>query len=160
MATKNKKVLTYEEQWRIVRQICEPLGINYEKMDPAAHPQCAAIALIDKNRIEIEECLRTEDKLVSLVLHEVMHILAAKAGKYNVFHNAPFNGEWTERDIYVYAKTAIFAEMYVDKQAQRAASKLFPHVRFRATYSNKRTRKLLMGDINQLFRSVMSFLKE
>ena len=103
--------------------------------------------------------MRTEDKLVSLVLHEVMHILAARAGKYNVFHNAPFNGKWTERDAQVYLKTAVFAEMYVDAQANRAAKKMFPHVKFRAAYSNKRARKILMRKTKQLIRRVFESLE-
>lgn len=159
MATKSKKVLTADEQWRIVRKICEPLGINYEKMDTTVYPTAAGIAITEKNRIEIEECLRTEDQLISLVLHEVMHILAARAGKYNVFHNAPFNGKWTERDAQVYLKTAVFAEMYVDAQANRAAKKMFPHVKFRAAYSNKRARKILMRKTKQLIRRVFESLE-
>jgi len=159
MATKSKKVLTTDEQWRIVRKICEPLGINYEKMDTTVYPTSAGIAITEKNRIEIEECLRTEDQLISLVLHEVMHILAARAGKYDVFHNAPFNGEWTERDAQVYLKTAVFAEMYVDAQAKRAAKKLFPHVKFRAAYSNKRARKILMRKTRTLIQWVQRTLR-
>lgn len=153
---KTKPKITIDEQWRIVRQICAPLGINYEKMPTTK--QINGVAVTEKNLILISERERTEDEIISLVLHEVMHVLASKTKKYDVFHNAPFYGYWTHDLIAVYKKTALFAELYVDKQAERAARKLFPHIRYNRSYRTKKDQEFLRRHVNGFAKTVLKAL--
>ena len=154
---KSKAILTMDEQWRIVRQICTPFGINYEKLKDDAY-RGDGVAITEKNLILISERQRTEDQIISLVLHEVMHCLAAKTKKYNVFHNGPFGGEWKVQDLLIYRKTALFAELYVDIQAEKAAKKLFPHIRYNRYYRTKRDKAFLRRYTSKFVKEVKEAL--
>jgi hypothetical protein len=68
------------------------------------------------------------------LLHEICHIIAARQGKYEVFHKDNIKGK---KNKIIFLKTALSAELYVEKQAQKLMKFFFPGMRYVKSYHTK-----------------------
>lgn len=83
---------------------------------------------------------REMDVFISTIFHEVCHIIATRNRKYAMYHNSDLD---SQKDIDLFRRYALRAELYVDKMAQKMCKKLFPKVRYNKTYRSKREREYL-----------------
>ena len=88
------------------------------------------------------------DFFVSTVLHEICHILAKRKGKYSVYHSPTDFVSMYEYK--VYKRTALKAELYVDKMAQKICKKLFPNVKYDKCYRTKEHRQFLKNHLDTI----------
>lgn len=81
------------------------------------------------------------DSIVSAFFHEMAHILAAREGRFPLYHSS-FEAE-TETHILAIKRTALRAEIYVDEKGRALQRCYFPDIRFIKTYRCESDRKWL-----------------
>ena len=94
-------------------------------------------------------CLRRElvilaknadrETTLSTLMHEIGHIVAKREGKFKVYHSV--GRVWTRKLVRKYVQTALRAELYVDRWAEREFKKLFPELKYERAYRTKEHRK-------------------
>ncbi len=145
-----------KEKKVIVRSLSKMFDVKYKLMnikDALGYADLASdTILINKDFEKIfkkkPKKKRVLDVFVSTVMHEICHILAKRNGKYSVYHSAL---EFVSMYEYkIYKKTALNAELYVDKMAQKLCKKLFPKVRYDKSYNTKKSRESLKKHLDTI----------
>lgn len=142
------------EKLEIIKKLCKMYNILYRIKN--LH-NSAGLAHIEKELIIINGDIKFKKKkeelafFISTVLHEICHILTARKGKFRVYNYIdPFKCSKKERNIYL--QTALRAEVYVDKMAEKLCKRFFPGVRFVKSYRSKRDKDYLNKDLEQIRR--------
>jgi len=133
------KELTIREQIPIMQFFCDMFSVKITIVNSLSDHIDACIDVAAES-IEASNITRTRDSLVSTMMHEIAHLLAARQGKYSFFHLKPVD-EWTKADAIAYKKTALNAEVYVDTYAERITKMYFPDVKYERSYRTKKSRK-------------------
>lgn len=134
---------------RLLKKISSRFGV---KIVWTPLEDCGAQTLPESGLIEINSRYGwTESRLVSYVLHEIVHILCWKEGKYKVFHSGDMPDSMTTQELWVYISTAWAAERYVDDRAELLMSEMFPDLTFWRAYGRLQHYKSWMDttDIQQ-----------
>ena len=78
----------------------------------------------------------TRAKFLSCLLHEIVHVYAAKMGLFDVFHNQACDDprEMTDKQLEVTIKTAWRAELWVEQTARKWMAEFFPGELFWFSY--------------------------
>lgn len=141
-----------KEKTQIIKLLCKKYNVKYrfKKQNGIgfAHTNTETISL-DPYFLANHRKARTKkyqlDHFVSTALHEICHILAKRANKYKIYHS---HKSLSIKEWYVYKKTAIFAELYVDNWAEGLCQVLFPKIKYIRSYRTKQDRKWLLNYIN------------
>ena len=116
------------------------IPIKYCKDDDSSGASAGA-DLVD----EVVELYGTEFRsrsvLMSLLVHEVAHILCKRQGIYKSFHNTKSHEEMTEAELYAHLCTAWRAECYVERMAKGMMASLFPGYLFQVCYGRRKVEK-------------------
>lgn len=119
---------------QIITELCQMFDVKY-RLVHKKHEWGWAYSDVFREIIEINldiEC--TKNVFVSLVLHEISHIVAYRQGRFKKYHA---DNTITKSDIRALIRTAVRAEIYVDKQAEKLMKGLFPGMRFHRSYRTK-----------------------
>ena len=148
--------LSIKQQMPIMQRICDMFGVIITIVCDMPE-ETEALAYMSDNMIVISDRLRTRDSLVSTVMHEICHILAARQGKYKTFHCKP-SEDYTAKDVQAIRKTAVNAETYVDVWAERLTKMYFPEVVYEQSYRTKGDKEWKKTRINKWADDFMEYL--
>jgi hypothetical protein len=121
---------------QIVRDIKKRTGVDFTfRFVPMADTYLEASVDIQKKFIAVNSSIPWDRaKFISAILHEVSHIIAAKTGVYKIYHSWPVR----VKNRAAFFRTALRAERYVDKYAKKMMKDLYPGVRYKPSYFNKK----------------------
>ncbi len=78
----------------------------------------------------------TTEDFLSCAMHEACHVFCYREGKYKTYHS--WTGSTRNKNVIKTIRhTALRAERYVDKRAERLMRKLFPKIRYKRSYRSK-----------------------
>lgn len=81
----------------------------------------------------------TRDEIFSTFFHELGHIYCYITGKWKAYHL--WKKKFTKNEKRAALLTAFKAEVWVDKWAEKEMGKVYPHMKFDKTYSDRRHAK-------------------
>lgn len=139
-------MLNTEQQRMIVARICKMFNVRYRFVD--SKKELEGWAKLTKNCVFFPKHERDINTLVSVALHEIVHIIAKRQGKFEHYHTGDTNN-WTRKDFIVYKRTAMLAEMYIDQRAEKLAAMYFPHIQYVQSYREPTSRAIVQKGCNE-----------
>lgn len=142
---------------RIINQVAKRYGVKIivAKMETPGAGACADIV----NGVVELDTLKwsTPAHLASYLLHEVVHILCYREGRYKDFHSSKHPSDMTEKELLAYLSTAWKAERYVERRAQEMMKEVFPGYLFHFAYGRRELAKpwfdeTFLGDFKKEYR--------
>lgn len=141
-------LLDPERQKILVKYLCRKIGIKirFRKMNldkwwgyASSHAKKITIA-------------SNSPHILSIFFHELGHIVAAATGKWPAYHDplVPSN----KKKFLALARTALRAELWVDKWGEREFKKLFPHLPYIQCYRDANDRALLDEHVESIRREM------
>lgn len=150
------KLLTPMDQWSIVKTLSKVF--NVKCVIGSDNMNCAARVDMETEVITFDMSIkRSEDCLFSVFLHELCHLKTKRDGKFKIYHDFKI-GHMTKKDWIVYKQTALRAEKYVDREAAKLCSQIFPHVEYTKFYSDKKNATEFSKEVNELVNGFIESL--
>ena len=140
--------LSTKDQTRILNTVCGLFGIQWEFYETT--PDAFEMAYADSGGGTIYvsiDLTRTYDMLMTIAVHEAYHVIAYRQGKFMGYHNAP-PGLWTKDDAHRYARQALAAESWVDKQASKWQAVF--DFKYHWVYASQESRALFRVHISEI----------
>lgn len=126
----------------IIQQVEAAWGVPINIVEEMETPGAGGQADAERGVVEIEEKgWRSRSQLMSVLIHEVAHILCSREGKYDAFHNYPHPDYLTEAEIMTFLSTAWKAECYVERRAKAMMADLYPGYLFIFGYNKRKLDK-------------------
>jgi hypothetical protein len=150
----NNKLLNPLDQWSIIKTLSKVFTVKC--VIGPAKMNCSARVDMETEIITFDMSIeRSENQLISVFLHELCHLKAKRDGKFKIYHDFKI-GHMTKKDWTVYKQTALRAEKYVDREAHKICSKMFPKIDFVYSYKDKKVIREFSQEVNEL---VNGFIK-
>lgn len=140
-----------------MKRICDMFGVVINIVNNLPE-DVEAQAYMNLNMIAVCDDPKTRDSMVSTVMHEICHILAARQGKYYSYHCIPPE-EMTAKDVINFKRIAVNAEIYVDTWAERLTKMYFPSVVYEQCYRTPESREEKRIITNQWAIDFMQWLE-
>ena len=122
-------------QKRLLRKICRYFNVRYRTI-PADGTGCEGYVCHEKEMIEIVNTRQSIDSLISIVLHEICHILASRDNKFPLYHYKGATALLSKKHIRAVIQTGWRAERYIDSQAAKWMALLFPDRQYKKAYKD------------------------
>ena len=149
--------LTTKEQTEVAKTVCELFNVKWWFY--AKEKDAFASAWADPEQGEVHISYqegRTYSRLMSFLMHEICHVLAYRQNKFMGYHAAPYDN-WTKEALIKYKRTALKAEVWVEKQTEKWSKVL--DFRFENSYDDKGVRKAFIKKINDFVQDELNRLE-
>lgn len=145
-------ISVYEET--LMKEFIESFGFNLKLNYETCLPWVLGTSNQETKTITIH-CLvaNSYQKFLSVLFHEMSHLIAGQNGQFKVYHSR-CKPELTTREIEILRKTALKAEIFVDKNAKELMKSFFPDIPYKGTdYKTKNGREWLRNRIETFIKS-------
>jgi hypothetical protein len=119
---------------QIISDVCKMFKVRYRLVKRSINWGHAEVDIFNEIIYINMNSNKVKNEFVSSLLHEICHIIASRQGKYEVYHKDKTNNDKNKR---IFLKTALSAELYVEKQAQYLMKMFFPGMRYVKSYHKK-----------------------
>lgn len=136
--------LNIEQQRKITARVAKMFNINYRFTLALPYYE----GYTKDYTIYIKKKERDLHTLISVIMHEISHVMSRRQGKYEVFHHLS-DKKWTRKDFITYKRVAMLAELYVDNRAERLTKTYFPTIVYRRSYRTREERMAVQKGYNE-----------
>ena len=119
----------------LAKEICDELGIKYKTV-----PKSLCSTVNKKYTVIFigTKEITTDSQFMSVVLHEISHIICYRTGKYKNFHHTyTYMDNIPTNTLKTIIRTALRAERYVEKQASKLMKQKCPELKYINSYDNE-----------------------
>jgi len=128
--------MKHKRKRKEISKICKAYSVRYriKKLGPGFGGQADCpngIISIESSMLKL-----SIGYVMSVVVHEISHILAYRGGKYRAYHRQYALS--TRQQCAAYLSTALRAELYVDRQGEKMFYRFYPHLKYSRSYRTKK----------------------
>ena len=127
--------MKHKRKRKEISKMCRAYGVRFRIKKLANGVGGLANLKEELITIEVSQLSRGTDGIMSIVMHEINHILAYRSGKYRAYHTLVLSSkqEWA-----AYISTALRAERYVDRHAEKMFNRFYSDLEYRHGYRTKK----------------------
>lgn len=129
--------MKHKRKRKEISKMCRAYGVRYriKKLGPdfGGQADCPK-GMILISSLVLKMHMR---HVMSIVTHEISHVLAYRGGKYRVYHR--LDALTTRQQCAAYISTALRAERYVERQGEKMLSRFYPHLKYSRSYHTKKS---------------------
>jgi len=151
----DEQISVYEEE--LMKEFVESFGFNLKLNYDSCLANIPGMSNQSTKTITMN-CIvaDTYKRFLSVLFHELSHLIAGQNGHFNIYHNK-IDMEPTKENLNKLRRTALKAEMFVDKKAKKLMKSYFPDVPYMKTgYKSKNGRAWLKTIIEALIKSKLN----
>lgn len=108
-----------------------------------------------KRRISINNLISDPDEAISILFHEIGHLICHEKGLFWYYHN--LSEFITIESFKKYKRTALRAERFVDKMGKTMAQKYLPDINYIPGYQDKIIAKCFRDDLNRFEKTIREY---